>query len=80
MSTRSETFARLHDPKTFITPELVWQHLAHILANLPHDDRARVGMAIKSAYLLTFAGRQSSPYYTDSLEPLRQLNGFHICR
>lgn len=33
-----------------ITPELIQQALAHIPANLPRDEWARVGMAIKSEY------------------------------
>lgn len=35
---------------THITPELIRQALAHIPANLPRDEWARVGMAIKSEY------------------------------
>lgn len=37
-------------PQTPITPELIRQALAHIPANLPRDEWARVGMAIKSEY------------------------------
>lgn len=37
-------------PQTPITPELVRSALAHIPANLPRDEWARVGMAIKSEY------------------------------
>ncbi|MDP2408078.1 MAG: DUF927 domain-containing protein [Hydrogenophaga sp.] len=36
--------------QTPITPELIRQALAHIPANLPRDEWARVGMAIKSEY------------------------------
>lgn len=37
-------------PQTRITPELIRAALAHIPANLPRDEWARVGMAIKSEY------------------------------
>ncbi|PKO74648.1 MAG: hypothetical protein CVU21_22370 [Betaproteobacteria bacterium HGW-Betaproteobacteria-15] len=37
-------------PQTPITPELMRSALAHIPANLPRDEWARVGMAIKSEY------------------------------
>ncbi len=37
-------------PQTQITPELIRQALAYIPANLPRDEWARVGMAIKSEY------------------------------
>lgn len=37
-------------PQTPITPELVRSALAHIPANLPRDEWARIGMAIKSEY------------------------------
>jgi putative DNA primase/helicase len=40
----------MNAPQTPITPELIRAALAHIPANLPRDEWARVGMAIKSEY------------------------------
>ena len=36
--------------KTNITPELILAALQHVPANLPRDEWARVGMAIKSEF------------------------------
>jgi putative DNA primase/helicase len=36
--------------KTTVTPELIRAALLHISANVPRDEWARIGMAIKSEY------------------------------